>query len=211
MIWKNENPPEGLIVRNDTFAADEVERFGRLPVTSCARTAFDLSRRLKRDEAVARLDALMWARRFAVDDVAALATRYPRARGLKALRVALPLIDGGAASPKETWLRLLLIDNGFPAPPTQIPVFDHEGLIGVSDMGWPELKVVVEYDGDYHRTSRNRYVKDQRKLRRLAAMGWIVITVIAEDSAADILTRVGHAHSVREAELAQAPSRTFAA
>jgi hypothetical protein len=204
-------PPEGLIVRNDTLAADEVDRFGRLPVTNCGRTAFDLGRRLSRDDAVARLDALMWARRFRVDDVWSLAERYPRARGLKGLRVALPLIDAGAASPKETWLRLLLIDNGFPPPPTQIPVFDREGLIGVSDMGWPELKIVVEYDGDYHRTNRRRYVMDQRKLRRLAAMGWIVIRVIAEDEEADILARVGQARSVREAELVQVASRSFAA
>ncbi len=34
-------------------------------------------------------------------------------------------MDAGAQSPKETWLRLLLIDAGFPRPQTQIPVFDN--------------------------------------------------------------------------------------
>jgi very-short-patch-repair endonuclease len=211
LIWKNTHAPEGLVVRNDTVAADEVDRFGRMSVTNCARTAFDLGRRLPRDDAVARLDALMWAQRFPVDDVWSLAQRYPRARGLKGLRVALPLIDAGAASPKETWLRLLLIDNGYNDLTTQIPVFDRQGLIGVADMGWPELRIAVEYDGDYHRTSRRRYVMDQRKLRRLAALGWIVIRVIAEDDEADILARVERARRVREAEAMQGLTRMTAA
>lgn len=193
LIWKNEHPPAGLVVRNDTLAGDEVEHFGRLPVTTCARTAFDLGRRLGRDAAVARLDALAWARFLKVDDVWSLAARYPSARGMKALRIALPLVDGGAASPKETWLRLLLIDNGYPKPQTQISVHDARGLIGVADMGWPELEIAVEYDGGYHQTSRKRYVMDQRKQRRLEALGWILIRVIAEDSEADILARVAEA------------------
>lgn len=89
LIWKNEHPPAGLVVRNDTLARDEVEHFGRLPVTTCARTAFDLGRRLGRDEAVARLDALTWARRsLSADDVWSLVDRYPSARGVKALRTA---------------------------------------------------------------------------------------------------------------------------
>lgn len=213
MIWNNSHPPEGLIVRNDTIAADEIDRFGRLPVTTCARTAFDLGRRLDRHEAVARLDALMWSRRFDISAVSSLARRYPRARGLKALRTALPLVDGGAASPRETWLRLLLVDAGFPAPQTQIPIYDQRGLIGVADLGWRELEIAVEYDGDYHRTDRRRYVKDQRKLRRLSALGWTVIQVIAEDREADILARVRAAWRARRREMepTQHPTRTFAA
>lgn len=213
LIWNNAHPPDGLIVRNDTVTDDEIDRFGRVPVTSCIRTAFDIGRRLERDEAVARLDALMWSRRFAVPDVMSLAVRYPRARNLKALRNALPLVDGGAASPKETWLRLLLVDAGYPVPETQIPVYDERGLVGVSDLGWRQLRIAVEYDGDYHRTDRRRYVKDQRKLRRLRALGWEVVQVIAEDSDADVLNRVAQAwpsHG-RQIEATQRSTRTLAA
>jgi hypothetical protein len=213
LVWDNTHPPAGIVTRNDTLAPDEVERFGRLPVTTCARTAFDLGRRLDRDEAVARLDALAWARRFDPQDVWSLAARYPRARGRSALRIALPLVDGGAGSPRETWLRLLLIDNGYPAPETQIPIYDQDGLIGVSDMGWRRLQIAVEYDGDYHRTDRRRYVKDQRKLRRLRALGWDVVQVIAEDSVADVRERVGQAwrRRGRQTEATQDSSRTSAA
>ena len=42
-------------------------------------------------------------------------------------REVLPLVDGGAASPQETRLRLLFIDSGLPRPTTQIPVVEGRG------------------------------------------------------------------------------------
>lgn len=95
LIWRNGRPPAGLIVRNETLAADEVMRVAGLPVTTPARTAFDLARHLPRDEAVARIDALAWTRRVTVDDVAALIERYPAARGIRAARAVLRLVDAG--------------------------------------------------------------------------------------------------------------------
>ena len=54
----------------------------------------------------------------------------------------------GAQSPKETWLRLVLIQAGLPRPQTQIPVYDEFGeVIAYLDMGWEDVKVAVEYDG----------------------------------------------------------------
>jgi hypothetical protein len=152
-----------------------------------------LGRYLPRGQAVARLDALMRATPFSTEDVLLIAKRYPAARGLRRLRSALPLVDGGAASPKETWLRLLLIDAGFPPPITQIPVVEGYEYFAVLDMGWPEFGVAAEYDGDQHRSDRRRYVNDQRRLRKLAEMGWIVIRVIAEDKPGDIIERVRRA------------------
>ena len=48
-------------------------------------------------------------------------------------------------------------------------------------MGWEDIKVAAEYDGDHHRSIRAQYVKDRRRLRRLEELGWIVIRVIDED------------------------------
>lgn len=126
----------------------------RLPVTTPARTAFDISRHLKRGHALAGLDALMRAWPFSVEDVLLLDKRYPGARGVRRLRELLPLIDGGAMSPRETRLRLMYIDAGFPKPTTQIPVFDERGRhVRTLDMGWEDFMVASEYDGDQHRTS----------------------------------------------------------
>ena len=57
-------------------------------------------------------------------------------------------------------------------------------------MGWEAYKVAVEYDGDQHRTNRKQYAKDHWRMRKLEAMGWIVIRAIGEDSPGDIVRRV---------------------
>lgn len=190
LIWNYGRSPSGLLVRNETLADDEIARVAGLPVTTRARTAFDLGRYLPREEAVARLDSLMRAQIFSVEDVLLLAKRHRGARGLKALRAALPLVDGGAASPMETWLRLLYIDAGLPRPTTQIPICEDRGrLVRMADMGWEEFMVVSEYDGSQHQTDRSQYVKDIKSLRKARSLGWIVDQVVKEDRRTDIVER----------------------
>jgi hypothetical protein len=190
LIAPNARPQPGLVVRNESLADDEVTRVAGLPVTTPARTAYDLGRYLPRGQALARMDALMRATPFSLEDVLLLAKRHAGARGLRRLRVALPYVDGGAASPKETWLRLLLIDAGLPIPTTQMPVLDGYRPIAFLDMGWEEFKVAAEYDGDQHRSDRRQYVKDIRRAELVNDCGWIVVRVVAEDRPHDVVDRV---------------------
>ena len=190
LIWPNTRPPAGVLTRSQRVDGDEITRVAGLPVTTPARTAFDLARDLPAAEAVARLDALKRASPFSAEDVLLLAKRYPGARGLRRLRSTLPLVDPGAASPKETWLRLLLIDAGLPRPTTQIPVQENWRLVGVLDMGWERYQVAAEYDGDHHRANRRQYAHDQRRLRKIEELGWIVVRVIAEDKPEEVVRRV---------------------
>lgn len=194
LIWSSTRPPPGLIVRDETLAADEVTHVGQLPVTTSARTAYDLGRHLPRGKAMARLDALARATPFSVEDVLLIAKHHKGARGSRRLRAALPLVDAGAASPKETWLRLLLIDAGLPIPTTQIPVYDGRYWpFAFLDMGWEDHRVSAEYDGDHHQKDRPQYVKDHKRQRKLENMGWINIRVINEDDPVDVIRRTRNA------------------
>jgi very-short-patch-repair endonuclease len=47
------------------------------------------------------------------------------------------------------------------------------------DMGWPEYRVGVEYDGEHHWTDPNEYAKDIERLEFLAAQGWLIVRVSA--------------------------------
>jgi len=179
----------GLVTRAEQISNEEITHRAGLPVTTRVRTAFDLGRHLERPEALARLDALMWNQHYDIDDVLALADRRPRSRGVLQLRELLPLVDGGAASPRESRIRLWLLDCGFPRPQTQIPVFEGARPVAFLDMGWRKYKVAVEYDGDHHRKDRRQYVKDLARARMLEQRGWIVVRVIAEDRPAEWLTR----------------------
>ncbi|TDO07925.1 hypothetical protein EV580_5494 [Mycobacterium sp. BK086] len=186
---RHARPQPGLVVRQELLAPDEITKVAGIPVVVRARAAFDLGRHLGRGEAVARLDALMRNRVFSAEDVLILAKRYPGARGVKQLVGLLPLIDGGAASPQETRLRLLYIDAGLPRPTTQVPVLNGWEAVRILDLGWEDFRVGSEYDGDVHRTNRRAYVKDLRLRPKVEALGWAVDHVIKEDSDDEIIGR----------------------
>ena len=141
-----------------------------------------------------RLDALAAATGFKVDDVLSVSRRHPRSPGLRRLETALELVDAGAQSPRESYLRLLLIEAGFPRPQTQIPVSGADGIpVAYIDVGWDEYMVGVEYEGEQHQTDRRRYVNDIHRLEMLEQMGWLIVRVVAEDRRADIVRRVREA------------------
>jgi hypothetical protein len=189
MIWRSGRPPSGIVVRNERIDADEIVVVDEMAVTSPARTALDLARHLQRDVAVRHLDALARATGVTACDALALAERYPKARGLRRSKVALNLMDPGAQSPKETWLRLVLIDSGLPAPRTQIRVTDgiNEAFM---DMGYDEPMVGLDYDGQHHSVDRRRYVYDIGRAELIEREGWIDIHVVAEHSPRFIIRRV---------------------
>jgi very-short-patch-repair endonuclease len=107
-------------------------------------------------------------------------------------------MDSGAQSPKESWLRLVLLDAGLPRPATQIRVTDGR-FVAYLDMGWEQPMVAVEYDGEQHRTDRSQYVKDIRRAEMLSRLGWIVIRVINEDRPHVIVQRTREALTRRSA------------
>ena len=113
LVWRNPHPPAGIITRNHLIRGDEVTCVARIPATTPARTAYDLGRLPPRNRAVARLDALMRANPFPIEDVRLLTKAHgvpavcdnygPRCRlstaGQRLQRdVAAPVVDRFGAS-----------------------------------------------------------------------------------------------------------------
>jgi hypothetical protein len=160
LLHDNRHRMPGLLVHGDTLLADEVVSVAGIPVTTPARTALDLS------------------------DIARLAERHAGRRGSHQARKVIDLADAGAESPRESYLRLLIVQAGLPRPATQIPVYDRRGyLIARVDMGWEgDWRIAVEYDGDHHRTDERQFARDIARVEALEAASWIVIRVTAKDS-----------------------------
>jgi hypothetical protein len=191
LIHENRHRLPGLRTRGGRIGEDEVVIVDGIPVTSPTRTALDLGCWYPTTSGAAAIDSLARATDIKAADVELLAQRYPGRRGIARGRLAISLFDPGAQSPKETWLRLVLVQAGLPRPQTQIPVLNEFGsAIAYLDMGWEDVKVAVEYDGDQHRSDRSQYNWDIRRLERLQHMGWVVIRVVAGDRPADIFRRV---------------------
>lgn len=198
LIGLGRRPREGVIVREERICPDEITQVDGMSVTTPERTALDLARHLQRYQAVAHLDALAAATPVDPNSVLKLARRYRGARGIRRARSVIPLLDPGAQSPRESWLRLLLIDGGFPRPQTQIMVSDGCSTAFV-DMGWEQPKIGLEYDGDQHRSDRYQFVKDIGRHEMLGNLGWLVIRVVKEHRKAHILERVHEAFQRRGA------------
>lgn len=194
LLSPNRRPPNGIRTWSDRFADDEVDVIDGMRVTTPARTALDLACRYPRVKAVAAIDALARATHLKVADVELLAERYRGRRGIRRAREALGLVDPGAESPQETWLRLVVIRHGFPRPQTQIPVHDEYGaLVAVLDLGWEDMKIAMDYEGAHHRINRRIFNHDIRKAEAVAELGWIDIRVTAEDSEGGVVRRLSTA------------------
>lgn len=181
LVHGNRRPPAMLTVHSDRLLAHETTEVHGMTVTTAARTAFDIGRRLPVTEGVQRLDALIAATNLKVSEIQAVADQHRGARGLCRLRATLALVDGGAESPYESLVRLMLVQAGLPQPETQIHVVDEWGsTVAYLDIGWREYRVAVEYDGAQHWTDARQRRRDIERLAGLEALGWIIIRVSSD-------------------------------
>jgi hypothetical protein len=195
LYWSSRRPPKGIVTHKGELPVADVVSRGGLPITTVERTAFDIARRGTLHEAIARLDALGNATGFAGDSVLKFAReQHPGARGMRQLVAVLDLYDAGAESPRETWLRLLLIRAGYPRPTTQIPVRSADGRRRYFlDMGWEDRRLAVEYEGDHHRTDPVQYAHDISRSEDLDELCWTRIRVAKRHSERDVLGRIARA------------------
>ncbi|MFI5510199.1 endonuclease domain-containing protein [Mycobacterium sp. NPDC051804] len=178
---RSQHKTRGIVLHSDALLGDEKMMLRGVPVTTPARTAFDLGRRYGRTLGVIRVDALLQATNLKLCDVESLVDRHRGARGIVQLREVIALADEGAESPQETRTRLVLTDAGLRPTQTQINVFADSGdHIGRIDMGWPEWRVGVEYDGEQHWTDPKIRTRDVDRQAELEALGWRIVRVSAD-------------------------------
>ena len=172
----------GKRLRNDLTASGErllserdVVEIQGVRVTTPLRTACDLGRLLRRDAALAALDAMTRLGRFTVDDLVVEVGRFRGYRGVRQLRALAPLVDPGAESFGESVLRLRWYDAGlFPRPETQIPVLKPElSLMARLDLGCSAWRYAAEYDGaGFHGSDQEAH--DRARRDWIADEGWTV-------------------------------------
>lgn len=128
-----------------------------------------------------------------------LATR-PDRRGTARAGALLALITGKADSPPESWLKLLVVEAGFPVPTQQFEVIDALARIRyVLDLCWPELRIALEYDG--YEAHEYRLEQDAQRDLDLERRGWITIRATAADlrEPSALLARLDDAFQARGA------------
>ncbi|WP_418001947.1 DUF559 domain-containing protein [Mycobacterium sp. PDNC021] len=177
ILRANRRAQDGIVVRSWAVDPAELCLIGGITVTTPARTVFDIGRTRPAPQAIPIVDAVLNATRIKTLDVAGIADAHRGVPGEARLRTMLEFVDGGAESPQESRLRLLLVRAGMPTPQTQIEFRDLHIRV---DMGWPDWRVAVEYDGVQHWTDRRQRSWDIDRIALLEAEGWTVIRVSAE-------------------------------
>jgi len=119
-------------------------------------------------------------------------------RGVQRLREALELVRPRVESRRETYLRLMVVRAGFPEPDTNVALPLRPGRKGArGDLVYLKYKILVEYDGEQHRTDDAQYARDVERLDDLAADGWRVVRATKATRPSEVLSRLDEALRAR--------------
>lgn len=196
---------DGADGRRRWLLARDVEDLHGVRATTALRTALDLARTRPRGRGLAALDALLRTGDFTREQMLAEVARFKGFRGVVRLRTLAPLADPRAESPAESVLRLLWLDAGLPPPTLQISVPDPAGWeLYRLDLGLPELRYAVEYDGAAWHGSPAQRARDRKRRAYLRdEAGWLVDVLTADQ----VFRHPGQAVEIIRSGIARAARR----
>ncbi len=185
----------GIVGHRLRIAPAELAAWGALRHTGPVRTWLDLASGLSLVELVAVGDHIVHREHplATLHELTDALGRYPSRRGLVRARVALPLLRIGAESPRESALRVIIVLAGLPEPGCNVNIFDSQGrFLARGDLVYPEFRLVLEYQGDHHRTDRAQWRRDIRRVQSVEDAGWQMLQFTDDDlrNPAELVERI---------------------
>lgn len=169
---------------------------GGFAATAAADTAVDVAASVREIDILPALDAAL-AVGLPNDDLEEALLRAKGRRGIAAVRRWSTRADSRAQSPMESRTRYRLICAGLPPPDLQIRV-ELPGQTRFLDLGWEEIRLAVEYDGEDFHTGDGRLARDRRRHNQLVNAGWTIAYATAADIWRDherFVEHVRHLHT----------------
>ncbi|NIK54970.1 type IV toxin-antitoxin system AbiEi family antitoxin domain-containing protein [Kribbella shirazensis] len=170
--------------RGQLTAAD-VGKVDGLPVTTVARALAETAGAGSFEAAVVSADAALRGGRLSDDEVRRVLEQTEYWPGGPNIRSALAFANPLAESVGESRFRVLMHQQGLPAPALQVTYEDADGVIGRVDFDFPGRDTVVEFDGLMKYADGGREALIQEKIRedRLRALGLQVVRATWHDLA----------------------------
>ncbi|WP_182377058.1 type IV toxin-antitoxin system AbiEi family antitoxin domain-containing protein [Nocardioides sp. WS12] len=175
---KGRSTRKGVFGGKRDLAGSEVMTLpGGVRVTTPLRTACDVACLFGRYRAIATLDEFRRKHRISQLDLALMLPRFRGRRGVIQLRELIPLSTDRADSQAESWVRLMIHDEGLPMPEAQVDVVVPGWGAARMENAYPHLRIAVEYDGEKDHTSERDRDRDETRRAALEAAGWIIFVV----------------------------------
>jgi very-short-patch-repair endonuclease len=172
-------PKEGITVHRTRLIHDEDRALiDAIPVTSLARTLVDLADVLPERQLANAVHEAEVLRLFDLKGLERVLERLPGRKGRHKLSRVLSAyrdVQPFTRSRAERHVFEMCEQQGLPAPQVNTWLGSEE-----VDFYWPDADLVLEFDGDVHRTTRAFYA-DRERDRSLAAQGIHVVRATDRD------------------------------
>jgi hypothetical protein len=169
----------GLVVHGRRLSEQDAVVHRDLRLTSGPQTFLDLAATMPPWELVAMGDALARAGHLPGDSLTERLMRADRVRGVVRARECAPLLSPLAMSRPESLMRYWLVTSPLPDPKPQVPVHDRWGrVVAHGDLGYPEWRVLLEYEGRQH-ADPDQFGRDIERYSLMAAEGWLILRFAA--------------------------------
>jgi hypothetical protein len=174
----------GIIGHQLTVDLHDIADVAGLRSTTAARTWCDLGSVLPVLDLVAAGDFVIRRKSplATILDIMEVTQTRVSPRGRRNVMMALPLLHDRSESPPESVLRVLLIWAGFPEPRVNHEFFDSEQrFLARTDLFLEPYNLVLEYQGDYHRTDKSQWRRDMTRRANLETEGIRTMELNADD------------------------------
>ena len=171
----------GRVVHVAELEPDEVLTRNGFQLTNVARTLLDYACTASFAAAVVAADHALHHELVTPEVLGEALSRTRHRRGAAAARRALLFANGRSESPGESRLRLEIHRAGLPVPVLQVRVYAPDGtFLGRVDLGYPELGLLMEFDG------KTKYTKLRREGQSIDEV------VVAEKDREDLIRGLGY-------------------
>ena len=154
-----------------------VVQFRGIRLSSPEQTFIDLACVLSLVDLVVLGDSLVKAKRTTVDELVSAVNAW-RGWGSRPAQRAAGFVRKGVDSPMESRLRMLIVLAGLPEPQVNRIIRDGSGNWDKRfDLCYPDLLLVMEYDGRQHSQNDQQWGRDLDRREDLDGEGWRIIVV----------------------------------
>lgn len=110
------------------------------------------------------------------------AMRSTRRTGIDRLERTAFLIRPGVRSAMESIVRVIIVTAGLPEPEVNVPLFRRDGSwLGAGDLVYLRQRLLIDYEGDHHRTEKRQFRKDIARREDFEDEDWGVLRITADD------------------------------